>query len=153
MRRGAVATVKTIAQQAASADEIVRAGESLGRMVGSVATAMAEQRVAAAEVAHSTALMRTQAEETAKALKEQTRAMRDMTGAAANTAKQVKGITQANRSHLQAVTALTGDLAEMRRITERNAGGVAETRDGTSDLLRNAQALTSVVSRQAKNAH
>ena len=41
-------------------------------------------------------------------------------------------------------------IAEIRRIAERNAGGVKETRDGTADLLRNAQSLTTIVTRIAK---
>jgi methyl-accepting chemotaxis protein len=153
MRRSAATTAKTIAQQAVGAEEIVKAGETLARMTGSVSSAMGEQRVATGEIAQSAVAMRTQADETAKALKEQTRAMRDMSTAAANTARQIKAITFTNRGHAQAVSAVLTDLAEIRRITERNAGGVKQTRSGTADLVRSAQALTDVVSGLVKHSH
>jgi methyl-accepting chemotaxis protein len=97
--------------------------------------------------------MRTEADQTAKALKEQTRAMRDMSGAAAGAARQIKTITQANRSHSQSVTSVLADLAEVRRITERNTGGVRDTRNNTADLLRNAESLTTIMSDVTKSSH
>src|SRR4029453_10317462 len=112
-----------VAQQAAAADEIVKAAESLSRLAGTVSTAMAEQRAAANDIAQASASMRTEADQTAKALKEQTRAMRDMSGAAPGPPGQIKPIRQANRSHSQSVTSVLADLAEVRRITERNTGG------------------------------
>ena len=41
---------------------------------------------------------------------------------------------------------LTRDqLAELRRVTDRNASGVKQSRTTTADLLRYAEALTAVV--------
>jgi methyl-accepting chemotaxis protein len=153
MRRGASATAKSVAQQAVAAEDIVKAGETLARMSAQVSGAMVEQRTATAEIAKATASMRSEAEQTAKALKEQGRAMRDMTGAATSTARQIKSITAANRSHSQAVAGVVDDMGTIRRITERHAGGVKETRSGTADLVRNAQALSSMVTELAKNTH
>jgi methyl-accepting chemotaxis protein len=153
MRRGASATTRTVAQQALSAEEIVKAGETLARMSAQVSGAMVEQRAAAAEVATATAAMRTEADQSAKALREQGRAMRDITGAAANTAKQVKLITAANRVHSQGVASVVDDVAAVRRIAERNAGGVRDARSGTGDLLRNAEALSAMVTDLATKTH
>jgi methyl-accepting chemotaxis protein len=118
-----------------------------------VSAARVDQRAAAAEVAQSAASMRVQADQTARALKEQTRAVRDISNAADNAARQVKTITLANRGHSQAVVSVLGEVAEARRITERNAGGVKQTRDGTADLLRNAEALTTIVRDFVNTAH
>ena len=79
-----------------------------------------------------------------------TRAMRIIESNTANITRQIKSITQANRAHAQAVESVVADVAEIRRIAERNAGGVKETRDGTADLLRNAQSLTTIVTRIVK---
>ena len=68
-----------------------------------------------------------------------------MTASAANTTKQIKGITAANKEHSQTAGAALEDLAELRRITDRNADGVRQTREGTADLVRAAQALTAMV--------
>jgi hypothetical protein len=40
---------------------------------------------------------------------------------------------------------LVNQLAEVRRITQRNVDGVGRTRGGTVDLLRQAQTLTGLV--------
>ena len=40
---------------------------------------------------------------------------------------------------------MAGELAELRRIADRNAAGVKHTRTTTADLLRHAEALTAVV--------
>ena len=36
-------------------------------------------------------------------------------------------------------------LADVRRITERNAEGVKQTRGGTAELLKHAEALTGLM--------
>jgi methyl-accepting chemotaxis protein len=145
MRRGAAATTRAVAEQAIAADEIVRAAEAMNRIIGSVSKAMAEQTSAAGEITKAAESMRMQADQAAKALKEQARAMKDMSGAAANTAAQIKTITRTNRDHSIGATAVVNELAELRRITDRNAAGVKETRTTTADLLRYAEALTAVV--------
>ena len=47
-------------------------------------------------------------------------------------------------------TALLTSLREIRQITDRNASGVKQTRGGTDDLLRRAQALVTMVARPAE---
>jgi len=89
--------------------------------------------------------MRQQADQAAKALKEQSRAMRDMSAAVVNTAKQIKLITHANREHSQVSGTLLTGLAEIRKVTDRNARGVQQTRQNTADLLRHAEALNEIV--------
>jgi methyl-accepting chemotaxis protein len=79
--------------------------------------------------------------------------MRDMTSAAANTASQIKQITHANREQSVAAAAIVKDLEETRRVTERNASGVKQTRGSSADLLRYAEALTAVVDDLSKKPH
>ncbi len=81
-----------------------------------------------------------QADQTARAVKEQARTMREMIAAAQNTAKQIKLITNANLEHSTVSGSLLRSVAEIRQITDRNASGVKQTRGGTDDLLRRAQA-------------
>jgi methyl-accepting chemotaxis protein len=71
--------------------------------------------------------------------------MKDMTTAAATTARQIKGITNANREHSQVATTVLQDLSELRRVTDRNAAGVRQTRANTAELLRSAEALAAAV--------
>jgi methyl-accepting chemotaxis protein len=122
-------------------------------MIVTVSRAMAEQNAAASDIAGSATSMRQQADQAAKALKEQARAMRDMTSAAANTATQIKQITHANREQSVAAAAIVRDLEETRRVTERNASGVKQTRGSSADLVRYAQALTAVVDDLTKKPH
>jgi methyl-accepting chemotaxis protein len=68
-----------------------------------------------------------------------------MAAAAANTAAKIKAITRTNRDHSHGAAAIVTELAELRRITERNVSSVKQTRTTTSDLLRYAEALTAVV--------
>ena len=58
-------------------------------------------------------------------------------------------ISAANVTHSQSATRLGSQLADIRRITERNAAGVKQTRGGTNDLLRQAEALSSSMNRAA----
>ncbi len=76
--------------------------------------------------------MRLEAEQAAKALKEQSRAMKDMTTAVASTAREIKLISHANREHSTVAGTLLGEVAEIRKITDRNARGVKETRVSTA---------------------
>jgi methyl-accepting chemotaxis protein len=95
--------------------------------------------------------MRVQAEQAARAVKAQARTMRDMITSAQSTAKQIKLITKANAEHSTVSAALLRSVGEVREITNRNATGVKQTRGGTDDLLRRAQALTAMVERPAKS--
>ena len=93
--------------------------------------------------------MRVQSEQAARAVKEQARTMREMISSAQSTAKQIKLITKANAEHSVVSSSLLHSVSEIRQITDRNASGVKETRGGTDDLLRRAQALTALVERPA----
>ena len=71
--------------------------------------------------------------------------MRDMIALAQSTAKQVKLITKANAEHSTVSTSLLRSVGEIRHITDRNASSVKQTRGGTEDLVRRAQALATLV--------
>jgi methyl-accepting chemotaxis protein len=75
----------------------------------------------------------------------------------AGTARDIKGITEANRTQSVAAARLVTQLAEIRRITERNAEGVRQTRGNTADLLKQAETLTglmdSTLARRSSNGH
>jgi hypothetical protein len=71
--------------------------------------------------------------------------MKDMTVAATSTARDIKHITHANRAQATTAAQLQSQLADIRRITERNAEGVKRTRGGTADLLKQADALSGVM--------
>jgi len=43
------------------------------------------------------------------------------------------------------VSRIVAQLTEVRRITQRNADGVRQTRGGTADLLRQAETLTGLM--------
>ena len=93
--------------------------------------------------------MRVQAEQASRAIKEQARTMRDMISAAQTTAKQIKVITKANLEHSTVSNSLLRSVGEIRQITDRNASGVKQTRGGTEDVLRRAQALAALVEQPA----
>ena len=72
-----------------------------------------------------------------------------------NTAKQIKLISKANVEHSGAAASLLSSMGEIRKITVRNAFGVKQTRGGTDDLMRRAQALVNLMKRpsHAKNSN
>ena len=86
-----------------------------------------------------------------RALADHSRAMRDMTSAAASTAKQIKLISRSNVEQSSAAAGLLTSMNELLHITDRNATGVRQTRGGTDELLRRAQALVTMVDRPAKH--
>ena len=104
------------------------------------------------EITSATDGMRTQSEQASRALADQSRTMREMTTAVQSTAKQIKLITTANVEHSTAASALLASLTEIRQVTQRNATGVKQTRGGTDDLLRRAQALGALVTGPAPTA-
>ena len=85
--------------------------------------------------------MRVQADQTSRGVAEQARTMRDMSAPPGTRAKQIKLITGANVENSAAASALLTSVTEIRAVTDRNAGGVKQTRGGTDDLLRRARAL------------
>jgi methyl-accepting chemotaxis protein len=99
--------------------------------------------------------MRAQSEQTARALVDLAKTLRGMITDAQNTAKQIKLITKANLEHSTAASSLLTAVSDIRAITDRNATGVKQTRGGTDDLLRRAQALSALVEgrRNGRNAN
>ena len=90
--------------------------------------------------------MRMQSEQASRATADQARSdARRWPLPPQNTAKQIKLITRANVEHSSAASALLASVGEIRQITDRNAAGVKQTRGGTDDLLRRAQALATLV--------
>jgi len=71
--------------------------------------------------------------------------LEEMAKAAASTAKETKTLTEANKRHSVGAAQLVSQLADIRRITERNADGMRQTRGGTADLLKQAELLTGLV--------
>jgi methyl-accepting chemotaxis protein len=89
--------------------------------------------------------MRQESSQAAKALAEQARAIGETAAATTNTSRQIKQITRANREHSGVAELLLGQVSDVRRIADRNAAGVKETRGTTSRLRDQAKALTSIV--------
>jgi methyl-accepting chemotaxis protein len=136
-----------LSEQAIAGAQISQAAGELQRMVAMVSKAMAEQAAGMQEISTAAEGMRAHSEQTSKALVDQARTMRDMSAAAQNTARQIKRISQANVEHSTAAASLLTALGEIRRITDRNASGVKQTRGGTDDLRRHAQALLNLMDR------
>ena len=113
---------------------------------------MAEQSTASAQVTSAVENMRRQTEQASKALVEQARAIKDIHGAAQNTARQIKAITKANTEHSGGSSRLLSQLRDIQVITERNANSAKQTRGGTDDLLRHAEALASELQKTAQAA-
>ena len=82
--------------------------------------------------------MRRESDQAARALTEQARGLKDMTTATQNTAAQIKLITHANREHSTVAGRVLDQLRDIRKITDRNARDVNETRGNTAELLRHA---------------
>ena len=96
--------------------------------------------------------MRQESGQAAKALTEQSRAIGETAAAAGSMSRQIKQITRANREHSGVAEALLAQVAEVRRIADRNAAGVKETRGTTTSLRDQAKALTSIVEGRAASA-
>jgi methyl-accepting chemotaxis protein len=111
---------------------------------------MAEQATAMNQIATASESMRVQADQTARAVKDQARTMVEMTTASQNTSRQIKAISRANKEQSSVAGSLLTALAEIRRITERNASGIKKTRGGTDDLVRRADALAALVAPPAR---
>ena len=145
MRAGAVTTSRALAEQATASEQIAKSADGLNRMIGHVSKAMSEQSTAATQISAAVQSMRRESDQSARALKEQSRAVHEMASAAQNTTKQIKLITHANRQHSTASSRVLDQLGAIRQITDRTARGVKETRGGTADLLRHAEALTATL--------
>ena len=145
IRRGALTTSKAVGEQASAAEQITKATADLSRQIGAVSRAMAEQTTAAAEITTAVDSMRAQGDQAARASAEQARTMREMLKAANANAKDIKLITHANVAQSTAAARLVTDLADIRKVTERNVEGVKQTQGGTADLLRQAEALVGIM--------
>jgi methyl-accepting chemotaxis protein len=145
MRRGTATTSRALTEQAAGSEQILRSAEGLRRAVAGVTTALGEQTTALDQIAAATENVRRQTEQTGLALKEQTGAMKEITGVVQGTASRIASITRANRDHSTGARTLVAQLGDIRQITERNATGVRQTRSGTDDLVRRAQAFRATV--------
>jgi len=106
---------------------------------------MGEQSAAATQITSVTESMKIQSEQAARATAEQARTMKEMSKAAASTVRDIKALTHANKGHSAGAAQLVTQLAEVRRITERNADGVRQARGGTADLLKQAETLTGLM--------
>ena len=152
MRKNTGAIARAITEQSTGAEQVAKEALRAEKLVTGVARAMAEQSTGAAQITGAVEGMRLQAEQMAKATAEQNKAVGDMNTAANNVAKQSKLITRANREHSGVAEALLGQVAEVRRIADRNAAGVKETRGTTSRLRDQAKALTSIVEGRVTSA-
>jgi methyl-accepting chemotaxis protein len=122
-------------------------------MVAAVTKSMTEQSTGMQDIASAAEGMRVQSEKASRALFDQARTMREMTAAAQNTAKQIKLITKANIEHSATAASLLTSMGEIRRITDRNASGVKQTRGGTDELMRRTKALLNLVQRPSNGRH
>jgi methyl-accepting chemotaxis protein len=145
MRRGAATTTRALAEQVVVTEQISKSAAVVSRQAVQASKAFAEQGDAMSQIAVASASMRQQTGETAKALAEQSRAMQEIAGVAVSTARQIKQISRANREHSSVSTSILTQLEDVRRITDRNAAGVQETRGTLSRLLDETQALTDAV--------
>ena len=110
-------------------------------MIGSVNKAMSEQATAVLQVSTAMNGMRRESDQAARAMTEQTRGLKDMTTATQSTAAHIKLITHANREHSTVAGRVLEQLRDIRKITDRNARDVHETRGNTAELLRHAEDL------------
>jgi len=149
MRKGAATTARALSEQATAADQIAKSATSLNTMIGSVNRAMSEQASALQQVTTSMVSMRKESEQAARAMAEQARALKGMTTATQNTSNQIKKITVANREHSTVAAGVLDQLRDIRKITDRNARDVSETRGNTAELIKHASDLTGLIGRGA----
>jgi methyl-accepting chemotaxis protein len=152
MRRGAATTTRALSEQVVASEQIAKSAGVVSRQAVQASKALAEQGTATSQIATAAASMRQQTGEAAKALAEQARAVQEISGVAASTARQIKQITRANKEHSSVSASLLAQLEDVRRITDRNAAGVQETRGSMSRLLEEAQALTDSVGKARATA-
>ena len=153
MRRGAATTRAGLAEQAAATDQIAKAAESLTQqMVASVARRWPSRRRRSTQISRGGRSMRQESDQAAKALTEQARGDEgDDRGRGATRRSQIKLITRANREHSGVAGALLEQLTEVRRITDRNAAGVKETRgNDRRSAATTPRPLTAIVERRAR---
>ena len=71
--------------------------------------------------------------------------MKEMAKAADQSAREIRTVAKGNQQHSKGTAKVVAQLADIRRITQRNAEGVSRTRGGTADLIDQARSLTSLM--------
>ncbi len=102
---------------------------------------MVEQTSTAKELTTGVDGIRVQSEQAARAASEQARTMKEMAKAAELSAREIRSVAKANQQHSKSAAKVAAQLADIRRITQRNADGVSRTRGGTADLIEQARTL------------
>jgi methyl-accepting chemotaxis protein len=123
----------------------------LTRQVGVVTRATNEQAGAMKELTAGIDGVRAQSDQAARAAKEQARTMNEIAKTSERTAKEIRGVASANKQQSGVAKRVVAQVGEVRRITERNAEGVGKTRGDTTDLLRQAEALTALMAHAGGN--
>jgi methyl-accepting chemotaxis protein len=141
VRRSAAATSRAVGEQAVATEQITKSAVALSRQIGNISRAMTEQTTAAKELTAGVSGVRTQSDQAAKAAAEQARTMKEIAKAADQTSRDIRTIAKGNQQHSRGMTKLIAQIAEIRRITQRNMEGVGRTRTGTADLIDQARAL------------
>jgi len=111
---------------------------------------MGEQTAAVKELSAGFEGIRVQSDQAARAAIEQARTMKELSKAADRTSREIRGVAKANKEQSAGAAKLAVQLGDVRRITERNAEGVGKARGGTADLLKQAQALSSLMDAKPK---
>jgi methyl-accepting chemotaxis protein len=110
-----------------------------------------EQAAAMKELTTGIDGVRAQSDQAARAAKEQARTMHEIAKSSDRTAKDIRAIAAGNKQQSAGARQLIGQLGEVRRITERNAEGVGRTRGDTADLLKQAEALSGLMTQAGPN--
>jgi methyl-accepting chemotaxis protein len=147
MRRGVVTSSRAIAEQSTSGEQISKEAERLSQMVMAITQSMREQSANAGQITEAVQNMQIQSEQLAKAMAEQARAVQDMNTATRSIAKQVSLIRTSNLEHSGISGELLASLESVRQVADRNAEGVQETLEATTQLAAQAQALAAIVDR------
>jgi methyl-accepting chemotaxis protein len=71
--------------------------------------------------------------------------MKEIVKASEQSSRDIRQVALANKQQSKATARLVGQLADVRRVTQRNAEGAGRTRGGTTDLLRQAQTLAALM--------
>jgi methyl-accepting chemotaxis protein len=152
MRKGAASTSRALAEQVIAADQIAKSASSLSTMIASVNRAMASRRRGAAGERRD----ERHAPRVGAGGAGAGRADAWAEGHDVGDAKHVGAdrlITTANRTHSTAAGRVLEQLRDIRKITDRNARDVHETRGNTAELVRHAEDLVGLAAAGTALAH
>jgi methyl-accepting chemotaxis protein len=76
--------------------------------------------------------------------------MKEMAKASELSSREIRSVANANQQHSKSTAKVTAQLADIRRITQRNAEGVSKTRGGTAELIEQARTLSGLMSPPAR---